>query len=98
MKVITLCGSTKFKEQFREIEALLTLQGNIVISVGFIDELEVTDEQLQMLKALHFRKIDLAEEIYVIDVDGYVGDSTRKEIKYAKDNNKLIHYYSKGYQ
>lgn len=59
MRVITLCGSTKFKEQFEQANAFLTLQGNIVISVAFFEQSEgfkITEEQAELLGNLHFRK------------------------------------------
>ena len=87
-KVITLCGSTKFKDEFLEIQKRLTLEGNIVISVGLFghsgDE-EVWNPGIKdMLDDMHLRKIDMADEIYVINVGGYLGESTRREIEYAK--------------
>ncbi|MNW32973.1 hypothetical protein D3C74_99260 [compost metagenome] len=97
MKIITLCGSTKFKEQFEHSNAFLTLQGNIVISLAFFEQsegFELTDEQAELLGNLHFRKIDLSDEIFVIDVNGYIGSSTKREIEYAKDKGKAIRYYS----
>lgn len=97
MRVITLCGSTRFKKQFREMEATLTLQGNIVISVGFFEQSEgiaVTSEQEALFEKIHAKKIDMADEIVVIDVGGYIGSSTSKEIAYAKQLGKPIRYYS----
>ena len=95
-KVITLCGSTKFKQQFLEVQKKLTLEGNIVISVGLFGhsgDNEVWSEGTkQMLDDMHKRKIDMADEIFVINVDGYIGDSTRSEIEYAKSTGKLINY------
>lgn len=99
MKVITLCGSTKFKHQFEQANAYLTLQGNIVISLAFFEQsegFEITQEQAELLGNLHFRKIDISDEIFVIDVDGYIGNSTRKEIEYAEKTGKVIRYYSSG--
>ncbi len=99
MKVITLCGSTKFKKQFNQTNAFLTLQGNIVISVAFFEQsegLEITKEQADILGEVHFRKIDISDEIFVIDVNGYIGDSTKKEIEYAEKKGKVIRYYSNG--
>jgi uncharacterized protein YkuJ len=99
MKVITLCGSTKFKEQFEQTNAFLTLQGNIVISVAFFEQsegFEITKEQADILGEVHFRKIDISDEIFVIDVNGYIGDSTRKEIEYAGKKGKVVRYYSNG--
>jgi hypothetical protein len=71
----------------------LTLQGNVVISVeGFNTNL--TDEQKKLLELVHRRKIDLADEIFVIDVDGYIGESTAKEIEYAIQTGKPVRYLS----
>ncbi|MDH6365213.1 hypothetical protein M2139_002215 [Enterococcus sp. PF1-24] len=100
LKVITLCGSTRFKDEFREIEAKLALVGAAVFSVGFFEKsegIEITKEQEKLFKQLHFSKIDLSDEIFVIDVNGYIGESTRKEIDYAMQNNKVVRYYSKEY-
>ncbi|MDQ0901186.1 hypothetical protein [Paenibacillus sp. V4I7] len=97
MRVITLCGSTKFKEQFEQANAYLTLQGNIVISVAFFEQsdgFKITEEQAELLGNMHFRKIDISDEIFVIDVDGYIGNSTRREIQYAEEKGKAIRYYS----
>lgn len=95
MKVITLCGSTRFKRQFREMEAALTLQGHVVISLGFFeqsDNIPVTPEQALLFERIHRRKIDLADEMFVIDPDGYIGESTRSEIAYAmaKGNGPVL--------
>jgi len=102
-KVITLCGSTRFKEAFMEIQKRLTLEGNIVISVGLFghsgdnEVWEGMDESTfsktkEMLDDMHKRKIDMADEIFVINVDGYIGSSTRSEIEYAKATGKGVSY------
>ena len=94
--VITLCGSTRFKEQFLEAQKRLTLEGNIVISVGLFGhsgDNEVWAEGMKaMLDDMHKRKIDMADAIYVINVGGYIGESTRSEIDYAKKHGKQILY------
>lgn len=95
-KVITLCGSTRFKDEFIEVQKRLTLEGNIVISVGLFghsgDE-EVWNEGVkEMLDRQHLAKIDLADEIFVINVGGYIGESTRQEIAYAKSKHKAVSY------
>lgn len=95
-KVITLCGSTRFKEQFLETQKLLTLKGNIVISVGLFghsgdNEVWLKDTK-QMLDDMHKRKIDVADEIFVINVNGYIGSSTKSEIEYALKTGKKINY------
>ena len=95
-KVITLCGSTRFKEQFLEAQKRLTLEGNIVISVGLFghsgDEEVWKPGTKEMLDDMHKRKIDMADEIYVINVGGYIGESTRREIEYAKKNGRGVKY------
>lgn len=102
-KVITLCGSTRFKDEFLEAQKRLTLEGNIVISVGLVghsgdhevwenmDEGTLTATK-EMLDDMHKRKIDMADEIYVINVGGYIGESTRSEIEYAVIHGKTVKY------
>lgn len=91
-KVITLCGSTRFKEDFERVNRELTLLGNIVISVGAFGHAgdTFTEEQKIMLDDIHKRKIDMADAIYVINKDGYIGSSTKSEIKYALERGKQI--------
>ena len=95
-KVVTLCGSTKFKDQFFEAQKKLTLEGCIVISVGLFghsgDTEVFTDGVKTMLDDMHKRKIDMADEIFVINVGGYIGSSTRSEIEYARQHNKKVNY------
>lgn len=95
-KIITLCGSTRFKEQYLEAQKRLTLEGNIVISVGLFghsgDDEVWTEGTKAMLDDMHKRKIDLADEILVVNVGGYIGESTRSEIEYAKANGKVVKY------
>jgi len=102
-KIITLCGSTKFKDEFMKVQKELTLQGNIVISVGLfghsgdnevwenMDDGTLTKTKI-MLDDMHKRKIDMADEIFVINVGGYIGESTRSEIEYAKNTGKTVNY------
>ena len=89
-KVITLCGSTRFKDAFMEAQKRLTLDGNIVISVGLFghsgDDEVWTEGTKEMLDDMHKRKI------FVINVGGYIGSSTRSEIEYAKATGKVIRY------
>ncbi|MEE3468635.1 MAG: hypothetical protein VZQ83_09365 [Eubacterium sp.] len=102
-KVITLCGSTRFRDEFMETQKRLTLEGNIVISVGLfghsgdnevwenMDEGTLTKTK-EMLDDMHKRKIDMADEIFVINVGGYIGSSTRSEIVYAEVAGKPVKY------
>lgn len=95
-KIITLCGSTRFKDAFIEAQKNLTLAGNIVITVGLFGH--SGDEEVwkpgvkEMLDDMHLRKIDLADEIFVVNVDGYIGESTKREIAYAKSAGKKVNY------
>lgn len=102
-KIVTLCGSTRFKAEFERVQKQLTLDGCIVISVGLfghsgdsevwenMDEGTLTQTKI-MLDDMHKRKIDLADEIFVINVGGYIGDSTKSEIEYAQVTGKVIKY------
>ena len=103
-KVITLCGSTKFKDEFLKAQKDLSLKGNIVISVGLfgqsgdfevwenMDEGTITKTK-EMLDDMHKRKIDMSDEIFVINVNGYIGDSTKSEIEYAIKTGKKVNYF-----
>ena len=95
-KVITLCGSTRFKDAFIDAQKQLTLEGKIVISVGLFghsgDEEVWAEGTKEMLDDMHKRKIDMADEIFVINVGGYIGLSTRSEIEYAIETGKAVRY------
>jgi len=101
-KIVCLCGSTKFKDYFVENNLAETLAGNIVLTIGCDmksdqeifgqyspDEMRDVKERLDIL---HYCKIDLADEVLVLNVGGYIGDSTRREILYAKAKGKNIRY------
>lgn len=95
-KVVTLCGSTRFKDEYLAVQKRLTLEGNIVISVGLFghsgDDEVWTEGTKAMLDDMHKRKIDMADEIFVINVGGYIGESSRSEIDYALANGKAVKY------
>ena len=95
-KVITLCGSTRFRDAFLEAQKKLTLEGNIVISVGLFGHSGDGEAWMagtkEMLDDMHKRKIDMADEIFVINVGGYIGTSTRSEIEYAHATGKPVRY------
>ena len=108
-KIVTLCGSTRFKEHFFEVQKWLTLEGYIVISVGLFGHAGDDDVWKpgvkEMLDNMHLRKIDLADEIFVIrssfarllpkgrkNLGGYIGESTKREIAYAERTGKKVNY------
>lgn len=91
--IVCLCGSTRFKEAFERENARLTWLGFIVLSVGLYghaDGLSLTDEAKRALDELHLDKVDLADSIHVINEGGYLGDSTRREIEYARSKDKVV--------
>ncbi len=95
MKIITLCGSTKFKSVFEREMARLTLEANIVLSVGLFGHetgMDMNSDTKRMLDKMHFKKIDLADEIFVINPGGYIGLSTCDEIYYAIATGKKIKF------
>ena len=95
-KVVTLCGSTRFKEAFERENRRLTLEGYIVLAPGVFGHAEgsgpLSDEEKRMLDNMHLRKIDLSDEVFVINFGGYIGESTRAEIEYAKKHGRIIKY------
>jgi hypothetical protein len=95
--VVTLCGSTKFKEEYLEVTKWLTLSGNIVISVGLFGQADgdkLTVQEKVMLDELHKGKIDICDEIFVVNPNDYIGASTKSEIEYAVTNGKKVRYYT----
>lgn len=93
--IITLCGSTKFKNEFLQVQKDLTLQGHIVLSVGLFahaDNVELTREEKIRLDNLHKEKINMSDAIFVINVDGYIGESTYGEIDWAQRMKKEVYF------
>lgn len=98
--IVCLCGSTRFMYEFQKANLDETLKGNIVLSIGcntksdsdLIALGELTEEKKQFLDELHKRKIDLCDEVLILNVGGYIGCSTRSELEYAVRNNKIIRY------
>ena len=97
-KVVTLCGSTKFKDDFLYAQEELSLKGCIVISVGLFGHADgkfqtvITPEVKSMLDDMHKRKIDMADYMYVINRNDYIEKSTQSEIQYAKATGKDVVY------
>jgi len=99
-KIICLCGSTRFKEAFMQANKEETLAGKIVLSVGTFPHTDsgqspenaLGEDVKKMLDELHKRKIDLADEVLILNVGGYVGQSTASKIDYAQANGKPIRW------
>ena len=95
MKIITMCGSLKFESEIRHHSERLALEGNCVLAIIYPtkeDKDAYTPEQHKLLDIEHKKKIDLSDAIFIVNVDGYIGSSTRSEIEYAKKLGKEILY------
>jgi len=94
-EVVCLCGSTRFKDEFEQINRELTLESKIVLAPSVFGHAgdKCTEEQKEQLDELHLRKIDLSDSVMVVNVNGYIGKSTRKEVEYAKKTCKKVVYY-----
>jgi hypothetical protein len=93
-QIVCLCGSTRFAEQFRAVNRDLTLAGAIVVAPAEFERAanQITDEQKAALSTLHLAKIDLADRVVVVNPGGYIGESTRREIRYAHQIGKPVRY------
>lgn len=98
-RIVCLCGSTRFMDAFQAANLRLTLEGKIVLSVGCNTKsdasLGLAPDAKKRLDELHLRKIDLADEVLVLNVGGYIGESTRREITYAILEGKTVKYLEK---
>ena len=95
MKIITICGSLKFKCEMIEVAEKLELQENAVITPIYptnSNKDAYTDEQVDILDKMHKEKIKISDAIYVVNAGGYIGTSTKSEIEYAKSLGKEILY------
>lgn len=96
--VVCLCGSTRFMETFHSVGWELTLQGCIILTVGVCKHAEdhggeaLGQDVADRLDELHKRKIDLADVVWILNVNGYIGEHTAAEIEYAEEQNKIITY------
>jgi hypothetical protein len=100
--IVCLCGSTRFWREFQAASLRETLAGRIVLSIGAAsgsdDEHFGTlprveyDRVKAMLDELHLRKMDLADEVLILNVGGYIGESTTRELAYARANGKALRF------
>ena len=101
-RIVCLCGSTRFYDQFQQASYDRTMAGEIVLSVGFYPHAKAEhghgegvghdSTQKAALDELHKRKIDLADYVLVLNVGGYIGESTRSEIEYAQETGRPVEY------
>ena len=96
MKTVTICGSMRFEQKMRDIAWVLETQyGMNVLQCVYTPENVMCDERmLKNLKKAHYRKIEMSDAVYVIDIDGYIGISTKREVEYAKKSGKEVMFHS----
>lgn len=97
MKIITVCGSLKFKDEIMQITEKMALQGNCMLSIVYPtkkDKDAYTDEEKEILGKMHKERIKISDAILVVNIDNYIGSSTISEIEFAKKLNKEIIYYT----
>ncbi|QBR92511.1 hypothetical protein [Nocardioides euryhalodurans] len=102
-KVITLCGSTRFEAEFADVNQRLTMEGCVVLSLGMfrlpdLPDYDWTTDSWDLkgrLGRVHFQKIRMADEVFIVDPGGYVGESTRREIAYAESLGTPVRYLSR---
>jgi hypothetical protein len=91
-KIVTICGSMKFKDKIMEVAKNLEIKNKYVVIQCVYSDDKFSDEEQQILADLHYNKIEISDAIYVINVNGYIGSSTSKEIEYAKKLGKEVIY------
>lgn len=94
MKIITVCGSLKFKDEIMKITEKMALQGNCMLSITYPTKFAYTEEEKEMLGKMHKEKIRISDAVLVVDIDDYIGSSTKSEIELAKALNKEVIYYT----
>ena len=96
MKVVTLCGSMRFKRQMQEIALELEVkQGYCVLTPVGDKMIQLSEQEREKLAQAHFKKIDMSDAVYVVNIGGYIGESVSREVCYAQEHNKEIIYYEK---
>lgn len=97
MKIITICGSLKFQKEMMEIAEKMSKQGNCVLTPVYpvsTDKSSYTEEEIKTVGQMHFERIKLSDAILVVNVDNYIGNSTKREIEFAESLGKEVIYYT----
>ena len=91
-KIVTICGSMRFKDKMIEIAKDLEIKNKYVVIQCVYSDNKFSEDEQSILADLHYKKIDISDAIFVVNVDGYIGNSTNKEIEYAKNLGKEVMY------
>ncbi len=96
MKVITLCGSMRFSKQMQEIALELEVKHNYcVLTLVGDTTIKISEKDKEILAKAHFKKIDMSDAVYIVNIGGYIGDAVLREMRYAQEHNKEIIYHEK---
>ena len=95
MKIVTLCGSLKFQKEMMKVAEKMALEGYCILTPVYpvSENMNATEKQLTKMKEEHYKRIELSDAILIVNVDNYIGDSTKLEIDYARKLGKEIIYY-----
>ena len=97
MKIVTLCGSMRFAKQMQEIALRLEAeQGDCVLTPVGEKIAHPSQREIENLAQAHFKKIDMSDAVYIVNIDGYIGESVSRELRYAQEHNKEIIYHEKN--
>lgn len=96
MRVITICGSMKFEKEMLRIALCLETQNKMCVLQCIYNEAQqnLHENEVEALIAAHFKKIELSDAIYVVDIHGYIGEQVKREIAFAKERGKEVIYHS----
>lgn len=96
MKTVTICGSMRFEKQMQKIALELEtgLGWNVLQCIYPSPDRTLTEQEVEALTKAHYRKIDLSDAIYVVDIDGYIGNAVTQEIQYAEKSGKEVFFHS----
>lgn len=97
IKVITICGSMRYKNEMMKISEKLEIEDSyaVIQCIYNVDNLKYKGKDATILEKIHRKKIDISDAIYVVNINGYIGDSTKREIEYAKATGKEVIYHEK---
>lgn len=96
MKTVTICGSMRFADEMKDIALLLEINHNMNVIQCTYNTLEVnlSDDDIKQIIIAHYKKIEISDAIYVVNIEGYIGESVRKEIEYAERNGIEVIYHT----